>query len=148
MICLTVCPLTHAYTQVDYDFKTFICDMGLVQLKSSATLLTASDRGGTPLYKAPESHKGKSGTPSDVWSFGLVMIEMFSGGRAWGDHVDADQIYVYKLRKVLPPAITQVPDFIMALCHSCILYDPKDRPIMTLVLKEIENIQATLEKPH
>lgn len=119
--------------------------MGLIQLKTGATLLTAADCGGTPLYKAPEMQKGKSGMPTDVWSLGLVMIELFSGSRAWGEEVDVDQVYFYELRKEPSPAITKVPEFIAGLCHSCVLYDPKDCPSMTVVLKEIENIQAKLD---
>lgn len=34
---------------------------------------------GTPRYMAPEAHKGTLSTAMDVFSFGVVILEMISG---------------------------------------------------------------------
>lgn len=33
----------------------------------------------TPYYSAPEIFHGKVGKPSDVWSYGIVLFELFGG---------------------------------------------------------------------
>ena len=39
---------------------------------------------GTPYYCAPESYKGRVCIASDIWSFGLVLTEIFGQRHAWG----------------------------------------------------------------
>ena len=38
-----------------------------------------------PYYLAPETFHGKVGKPSDVWSYGVVFLELFGGQHGWGD---------------------------------------------------------------
>lgn len=80
-----------------------------------------------------------------VWSFGLVLIEMFAKQRAWGD-ADIDQLYGYRYRKEAPPALAHVPEDIFGLCHSCVLYDPRDRPTMMVIIKELNVLEGLLNK--
>ena len=58
--------------------------MGLAKLKVSNTLVTKMDVTGTPYYSAPETYYGKVGVASDIWSFGIIMIELFGGRCTWG----------------------------------------------------------------
>jgi len=81
---------------VTSDFKIRICDFGISQeMKDSEDkrALTVDHAGilGTPLYMAPEQHIAgdnlKRLTPEesckiDVYAYGVMMLEMFSGNRA------------------------------------------------------------------
>ena len=58
--------------------------MGLAKLKVSNTTVNKMDVTGTPYYSAPETYYGKVAVALDTWSFGIVMIELFGGRRAWG----------------------------------------------------------------
>ncbi len=60
-----------------------VLDFGLAKLAVDETV-TASDMSmGTPAYMAPEQREGKPADPrTDIYSFGCVLYEMLTGGRA------------------------------------------------------------------
>ena len=56
--------------------------MGLAKLKASnATLTEIEITSGTPYYASPETLERKVGKPSDIWSFGVTMVELFGGAK-------------------------------------------------------------------
>ena len=61
----------------------YMCDMGLAKIKVGCSTMICVQIVGTPCYAAPETFEGTAGKPSDVWSFGMVYLELYGGQRAW-----------------------------------------------------------------
>ncbi|KAL5476087.1 hypothetical protein EMCRGX_G025992 [Ephydatia muelleri] len=70
------------------DLHVFVCDLGVAKLQSKLAIHKTS-RGpgaGTVAYKAPEMFRdSRRSTPVDIYSFGCVIIELFTGKRVWGE---------------------------------------------------------------
>ena len=100
---------------------------------------------GTPYWTAPEVLGGEPNTPaSDVYSFGIVMWEVFSRKEPYdgfeGDASDAmEQIVLEGLR---PDKLTTVSPDIMALMESCWQHDPAARPDFEALLSTLEKFDA------
>jgi eukaryotic-like serine/threonine-protein kinase len=80
---------------------------------------------GTAAYMAPEQAKGRTADKrSDVWSFGVVVYEMFTGKRPFqGESVVETLGAVMNLE----PDWTSTPGKIQHLLRSCLQKDPKKR---------------------
>ena len=100
---------------------------------------------GTPYWTAPEVLGGEPNTPaSDVYSFGIVMWEVFSRKEPYdgfeGDASNAmEQIVSEGLR---PDKLTTVSPDIMALMESCWQHDPAARPDFEALLSTLEAFDA------
>jgi Tol biopolymer transport system component len=103
-------------------------------LLSGAPTLTATDLGerailGTPAYMSPDQARGRGlDKRTDIWSFGCVLFEMLTGGRAFGGETVSDTIAGVLERDVewdaLPPS---VPIRIRDLLRRCLQKDPTRR---------------------
>ena len=91
---------------------------------------------GTPKYAAPETLDGLYGTPSDVWSLGIVMVELFSKEKAWKSILSKHQLY----RKIeggeLPPEVDHTGQFQGVIRRCCCLH-PKARISATELLQRL-----------
>ena len=77
-----------------------ICDMGIARLKQSVATLTQCLPEGTPSYISPETAiEKKYGQPSDIWAFGLIVIEMCTRERAWVELLSATDVAMQLLQK-------------------------------------------------
>lgn len=107
--------------------------------------------GMTPAYCSPEQYKirtvseerilGEDGSEltkkTDIWSYGLSVLEMFSGGRTWM----AGQIAAYALESYLQTEhdsdmIPQMPDGIADILKRCFAENPEDRPKSMMDISE------------
>lgn len=85
---------------------------------------------GTLSYMAPEQlGDGALGGAADVYALGLVLFELASGIRPFGDTPDA------LLRRLTekPPLLTGVPAPLSSLIDACLEPRPADRPTMRVV---------------
>jgi len=107
--------------------------MGLAKLKVSNTTVTKMDVTGTPYYSAPETYYGKVGMASDIWSFVIVMIELFGGRHAWGVLKHHNELVANIMSKVVP-SMGHLDPSAKQLYTSCLSYDPKERkPILEII---------------
>ena len=114
-----------------------ITDFGISSARALATGQTVSDgtsgtvtSGAMTLpYRSPEQAAGKSlGRATDLWSWGVSLLEMFSGERTWrlGEVADAllDQyLTIGPTALQLPPMPAAVAD----LLRKCFRHDPDER---------------------
>lgn len=86
---MTICTFN---LQISKHDNIKVTDLGLAKLKDRITGTVC----GTPLYMAPEEHDAKPYcTKADMYSFGLMMWEMWLGKRVFSEllHLSRDQFF-------------------------------------------------------
>lgn len=82
---------------------------------------------GTPHYIAPEILQGaRADARSDVWSLGVVLYEMLSGGRPFHG-ATMFELSSAILREPLPPLQANVPATLRAVVERCLRKHPAER---------------------
>lgn len=132
-----------------------ICDFGLSsQFVADASRDSKAGMGvGTPYTMAPEVMQGQPYTPAaDIYSFGIVMYEMFTGRFPFPDMKPVQLMYTVTQGK--RPAFhdgDNVPVTLRELIQSCWSQNPGDRPkfedIVTLLTsKKLEDEVTEYQK--
>ncbi|KAF5751005.1 Serine/threonine-protein kinase cx32 isoform 2 [Tripterygium wilfordii] len=150
---------------LDGSYNAKIADFGLAKFGPSDSQSHVTTRVmGTYGYAAPEYvATGHLYVKSDVYGFGVVLVEMLTGLRAHdtnrpsGRHNLADWIQPYlcdkrKLKSVMDSGLdAKYPSkaaFRMAqLALNCLGPEPKHRPSMKEVVEALERIEAAYERP-
>lgn len=145
---------------LDGSYNAKISDFGLAKLGPSASQSHLSTTVmGTPGYAAPEyMQTGHLYVKSDVYGFGVVLVEILTGQRAIdlnrpsGRHILTDWIKPElqdrrRLKKVMDdklegkyPIKAALP--IAKLASRCLAPEPKMRPSMKDVLETLQGVQA------
>ncbi|MCD7458764.1 hypothetical protein HAX54_039102 [Datura stramonium] len=137
---------------LDDDFRAKVSDFGLVKLAPDKERSVATRLAGTFGYLAPEyAVTGKVTTKIDVFSFGVVLMELVTGLTALDEHRSEETRYLVEwfwkiksnkenLLASVDPALDVKEDihksiFIMAeLAGHCTVRDPNHRPDMSHVV--------------
>ena len=121
-----------------------VCDFGIAGIKANfgtgentrsldSGYQTIMVKGGSALtleYCSPEQYAGREvSRKSDIWSWGLSVLEMFTGGVTWISGTAAQQVLEKYLEDEEPEQIiVQMPDKLVNLLRSCFESDPALRP--------------------
>ncbi|CAM8971821.1 unnamed protein product [Rhodiola kirilowii] len=168
----------HASKQVIYrDFKSSnilldafynakLSDFGLAKMGPSASQSHLTTRVmGTYGYAAPEYvTTGHLYVKSDVYGFGVVLVEILTGLRALDPNRPSEQFSLVNwvtphlsdrrtIRKVMDPRLEgKYPsDAAVQTAHlalKCLVLEPKCRPSMKEIIKILEEIETADEKPN
>eukprot|EP00397_Hematodinium_sp_SG-2012_P026592 GEMP01027874.1.p1 GENE.GEMP01027874.1~~GEMP01027874.1.p1 ORF type:complete len:485 (+),score=94.68 GEMP01027874.1:357-1811(+) len=108
-----------------------LSDIGMCQVKSSATIALSGSNTMELRYMAPESLlSGDKGCAQDIWSVGCAVIEMCSGKHPW-ESANAQNIAdIYRLVSdpaALPDIPTDRPAAIVNFIENCIRRDVSQR---------------------
>jgi len=121
-------------------FHVYLIDMGLARLKTTAcTMTNIGHAAGTPYYCSPESFYGNTCVASDVWSYGLVLAEVFGRKHAWGKLMTQAEMAQLIVAKRVPP-IQHLNPTIRRVCEGCLQYDAKKRINMMTVIQQLRSI--------
>lgn len=157
--------ITSSNIFVERDMRVKLGDFGLSRLlvfaEPSATYVWTGPQG-TPGYLDPDYHRSFQLTEkSDIYSFGVVLLELISGMKAVDlkrdkrDVALADlvvgKIQAGQLRQVLDPVLQVEGDEVMATVNAvaelgfrCVAVDKDDRPNSREVVAELRRIWGNL----
>lgn len=118
-----------------------ITDFGLAQARMtldnavsshdpSKTLIVAGVGLMTPEYASPEQAAGKRlSRKTDIWSWAVSVLEMFTGGLTWKSGVAAgDALERYLDDETVNTAIPGMPSGLANLLRECFSFELNDRP--------------------
>lgn len=150
---------------LDGSYNAKISDFGLAKLGPSASQSHVTTRVmGTYGYAAPEYvATGHLYVKSDVYGFGVVLVEMLTAERALdpnrpsGQHNLTEWVKPYlhdrrRLKSIMDKRLegkypTKAAFRIAQLALKCLASEHKQRPSMKEVLENLERIQAANDKP-
>lgn len=146
---------------LDSDFHAKLSDFGLARNGPTGDKTHVSTRVvGTRGYAAPEYiATGHLSVKSDMYSFGVVLLELLAGRRALDEErcaaeeslVDWAKPFLNERGKILRIMDTRLEgqyakkeaQALAALAVQCLHTDPKNRPSMTEVLATLEQLRAS-----
>ena len=142
---LTGLEFIHAQRHVHLDLKSSnvlltkggavkLSDFGTVQLFRDTLTLATRKAGMTEHYAAPERFDANivPGPAADVWSAGMVLLEMLTGRIPYAD-VSAFRIVTAILKG--PPEHKVKDAFCVRFWQQCWARDPQQRPSVSALLK-------------
>ncbi|KAI3736466.1 hypothetical protein L6452_16008 [Arctium lappa] len=150
---------------LDGSYNAKISDFGLAKIGPSASQSHVTTRVmGTYGYAAPEYvSTGHLYVKSDVYGFGIVMVEMLTGmraldtGRPAAQQNLSDWVKPYladrrKLKNIMDSRLegrypSKAAGQIAQLALTCLGPEPKTRPSMKEVVEKLEQLDAIKERP-
>lgn len=124
---------------VGLDGDAKIIDFGCCrQFEESGEEKSRSLRG-SPFWMSPEMSKGEYHSyPTDIWSFGCLLIEMATGKPPWSNITKTtDQVFNLLSKEHSKPDLPQCSNQLLSVINSCLAYRPKDRPTAKDLLNHI-----------
>ncbi|THB70020.1 MAG: hypothetical protein D6E12_03435, partial [Desulfovibrio sp.] len=122
------------------DGSPKVTDFGLAVTKVAGES-NAVPQGYTPAYATPEQVEGGEITPrTDIWAFGLSLLEMFLGEVTWPMGTVAAEVLEAHLRGETPkgPNAVDIPESVGELLRQCFSYTAGERPVsMGHVIQEL-----------
>ncbi|KAK3127250.1 hypothetical protein QOZ80_7AG0570380 [Eleusine coracana subsp. coracana] len=149
---------------LDYDYNPKISDFGLARLFGRDQTQDVTKRVvGTYGYMAPEyAMRGYYSIKSDVFSFGVLILEIVTGRRNGGSH-SCEETYDHlnlvwehwttgTLMEIIDSSLGRLtPRDQMVKCIQigllCVQDDPVDRPMMSMVNVMLSRTMITLKTP-
>ena len=113
---------------------------------SGQSILAASG-GMTPAYCSPEQARGEPlSRKTDIWSWGLSVLEMFTGEVTWmAGQVAPEALQGYSDTGTGDATLPRMPEAIAELLKRCFAKEPKDRPqTMQEVARSLQEVYQNL----
>mmetsp|Transcript_29371 Transcript_29371/g.45390 ORF Transcript_29371/g.45390 Transcript_29371/m.45390 type:complete len:600 (-) Transcript_29371:32-1831(-) len=132
----------------DETMKVKVCDFGLADFKPTGgqELYDDFQPKGTPLYMAPEvMNKDVITEKADIYSFSIVMWEIFTRTKAYGEFEDFVSFRRATEEGNRPKIPNSWPSELKSLLEDCWKGDPNLRPDFTSVVRRLEKIFADVE---
>lgn len=133
---------------IDAQYNVKVCDFGYARAIEGCgdlSALTKSNVGPVP-WMAPESLRAhRYSTKSDVYMFGVTLLELFTRGAVPWDGMTlleaAHRVLAGETLEFMFPA-SAVPEVLQPLLRKCWLFAPADRPDMAAVHAELSAAAA------
>jgi serine/threonine-protein kinase len=120
-----------------------LTDFGIAYVPGKSPLTQPGIAIGTPEYMAPEQIRGEKATPrSDIFSLGVVVYEMLTGRRPFGEDGDEEVIASVLSKKPKGPRKSnrEVPRKLHRLTMKCLEKKPEKR------FQAMEDLKISLER--
>jgi serine/threonine protein kinase len=135
------CLLTKEARAKVSDFGLSRCDA----LKTATTLTTKNGDGlsGTPAFMAPELLKDNVFTEkSDVYSYAMVLWELFDGGVPWAGHKPLQISFKVVFEHARPPVPPAMPEHLATVLRRAWANDASTRPSFTDIVRHVRADQT------
>jgi serine/threonine protein kinase len=129
---------------LDHSLNVKIADFGLARPSSTFLEEATTICIGTTRFMAPElfdkDRNEAIGVEIDIWAFGCMIIEIFSGKRPWHyiSSNKANTIFYELYHKKPVPIPDNIPPEVAEIVRECCRYNPKRRPSIVQVLERLE----------
>ncbi|MGK7946528.1 MAG: bifunctional serine/threonine-protein kinase/formylglycine-generating enzyme family protein [Microcystaceae cyanobacterium] len=119
--------------KVDKQWK--LSDFGLIRQLNSQTHIETTNVGGTIAYMPPEAFKGEISSAWDMWSLGIMLVEIITGNLPY-EFKDRNQLLARVTNGDLK--LPTLPQEFEALILGCLQQERRKRWTAQQVLKELE----------
>eukprot|EP01062_Namystynia_karyoxenos_P043312 TRINITY_DN3173_c0_g2_i1.p1 TRINITY_DN3173_c0_g2~~TRINITY_DN3173_c0_g2_i1.p1 ORF type:complete len:1363 (+),score=345.83 TRINITY_DN3173_c0_g2_i1:83-4171(+) len=125
--------LKPANVLVSIEGQCKLADFGASAVLTHAAAGEPTGPVGTPPYMAPEAAAGKGCTASDIWSLGILQLELLTGRLPWPpERLQDGMALVTSLAGADPPAPVlpadgEHPQDALDFARSCLVPDPEQR---------------------
>ncbi|KAF1318807.1 Serine/threonine protein kinase, partial [Globisporangium splendens] len=117
------------------DGKAKIAGFGLSSIPSSVEITIDQKRQGAVRWKSPEYLRGdRPSLASDVYSFGMCILEAVTDDYPWGSFLDAGVRFLVLRHQRLPPRPDVMSDREWDLIEMMCAFDPTERLSMATVV--------------
>ncbi|CAI5458178.1 unnamed protein product [Closterium sp. Yama58-4] len=139
--------LKSANILLDKEGHAVVGDFGVARLKGERGEMTKEV--GTYRWMAPEAF-GTSPWPvthkADVYSFGIVLWEVLTGGVPFADYSPLQAAVAVALNGARPSIPASVPESLRSLIERCWDKTPKERPEFSEILSELDRIAKEIQQ--
>lgn len=148
---------------LDTEFEPYLSDFGLAKLVTTNDTHVTVTVGGTFGYVAPEFAKsGKATEKVDVYSYGVILLELLSRRRAVDDSMPDDYTNLAAWARTLHnecrakeivdqnlrDTVAGVDlDLVLEVACHCVSLNPNDRPQMNKVVETLEILTESALTP-
>ncbi len=121
-----------------------IVDFGLARVISSASSQQSIRTSGTAAYMSPEQAMGKTlDHRTDVWSLGVVMVEMATGARPFSSENITG--LMWEILNKPPALMDNLPDELKPIVYRALAKDPAQRyPNCDAMLIDLERLRTEI----
>lgn len=121
-----------------------IVDFGLARVISSASASQSIRTSGTAAYMSPEQAMGKPlDHRTDVWSLGVVLVEMVTGCRPFGGEGLTGMMW--QILNKPPTSMDNLPPDVKPIVYRALAKDPSQRyPNCEQMLNDLEHVRREL----
>ena len=104
---------------IDFGYATFCPENGFIR----------SGKIGSMFWMAPEVSQGKAyNEKSDIWSFGIMVMEMFLGDPPYFTSGESNESIAYRLALGDIPKVDSMSSELQEFVERCLSVHPEDRP--------------------
>ncbi|XP_006301799.2 inactive leucine-rich repeat receptor-like serine/threonine-protein kinase At1g60630 [Capsella rubella] len=134
------------------DFESCLTDYGLSDLHDSDSIEDTS--AASLFYKAPECRdlRKASTQPADVYSFGVLLLELLTGRTSFKDLVHKYESDISTWVRAVREEETELSEelnaseeklqALLTIATACVAVEPENRPVMREVLKMVKDARA------
>ncbi|CAH9137166.1 unnamed protein product [Cuscuta epithymum] len=135
---------------LDSDFNAKLSDFGHTHFSGYAKYLNLNHQRMWTIRKrfgsSPEQMlTGQTTQKSDVYGFGMVLLELLSGRKLWGEFAKLIRNSATPFVMIMDPKLLDVypiedAKVALTIAYQCVHSRPTTRPTMAHVLSELENL--------
>lgn len=128
--------------QVDNSCRVCVCDFGLAQMKPREVANLEYDPHGSPLYMAPEVFVGDYNEKCDIYSFGVVLWEVYTQSQAFEQISDNLPAFIHAVcdNNFRPEIPSDCPPSLASMMQECWQKNPRLRPSFEDIIPRLDKI--------